>query len=440
PYYLLGVSRGIFNSLADMVPPQQIFTGGAYVAFPSEFLAGRAPIILLSILTVPLVYLIGRRLYNDYVGLIAAAFLSLSPIHTLPSHFIQPNSLATFFVTLAFYLCLRLYHVGSRRSYLIAGFFAGLSIAAKYNVAPIVLVLIVAHLLREGWRAIFDDNLILSLLACGLGFFVGAPYTLLDLPGFLNSIASAVRHYSMGDVAFAGNPLLANIKLLILDTEGIIPLLALAGAAWIVRTRDKAASLTLVFAISYFLFTVPFKVTFERTHMPLVPFLDILAAIGIYLTAAAIIARRQALRRHVVALAVAISLLAMIYPAIRTIQRDYYLSQEDIRTTAARWIYENIPEHSRILQETFTPVLDPDRYEILAYQSAAEQPLSWLQEQDVHYVILSEANYGPLYNDPAKNEAQLKQYEVFFRDLIPVQKFIGPFQERVGTVTIYAVP
>ena len=439
PYYLVGVSQGLFRSLEDMVPPQQVFVGGAHVAYPTMFLAGRAPIILMSILGVLLVYLIGRRLANNTVGLMAAAFLALSPIDTLPSHFIQPNSPATFFVLLAFYACLYVYDTGRRRSYLIAGFLGGLSVAAKYNAAPVVLVLVAAHLLRPGKRVLWDDNLLLGLAACGLGFFAGSPYTFLDLPTFLNSIGPALHIYAAGDVGSMGNPLLASLKLLTLHTEGILPLLALAGGVWIVRRRDRAGWLVLVFAISYFLLTAPFQAAYERTHMPLVPFLDLLAAMGIYLTAAAAVAHRPALRRQTVVLAAAVALLAAAYPAVRTVQRDYYLSQEDIRTTAARWIEQNVPERSKVYEEAFSPVLDPARYEVLSDHWAGDRSVPWLKDQGVQYVVLNEANYGNLAQDPA-SEARWRQYQTFFRDLILVREFRGPFQERIGSLSIYAIP
>lgn len=72
----------------------------------SVYRVGRVISSLFDVLTILLVYLIGRRIYSRGVGLLSAAFLAFSVLNIQLSHFYGVENVMAFFVTLTFYVCL----------------------------------------------------------------------------------------------------------------------------------------------------------------------------------------------------------------------------------------------------------------------------------------------------------------------------------------------
>jgi 4-amino-4-deoxy-L-arabinose transferase-like glycosyltransferase len=439
-YFLFGVSRGVFTSLADLAPPQQYYLGGAYVPFPTQFLYGRGVVILFGLVTVVLVYLVGKRLFGHRAGLIAAAFLAFSPTHALHSHFIDPNVLVTFFTLLAFYFAHRIAETGDRTAYILAGLSAGVAISTKYNVAPILVTLPIAHLMRRAGSRATGGNLLLGLGLIALGFFLGTPYALLDMPTFLNSLATVFGHYSGGHAGHEGSSWFWYLKTLVVDTDGVIPLLALLGTLWGLRTDRGCTILLTAFPLLYYLTMSVFAVRFEWNLLPLLPFVYLLAASFVFRLASLLVSRIPNLSIRLNLVLAVIAGLALLYPAAGILVRDYHLSQEDVRTTTTRWFEQNIPAQARVAQETFGPLLDKQRYQLYYLYEAIDRPLSYYEEEAIDYVVFSEPVYGLYFKDPVKYREQVEAYEVLFDSFIKVKEFSGSFQERTGSIVIYAVP
>nr|HID14851.1 phospholipid carrier-dependent glycosyltransferase [Anaerolineae bacterium] len=79
---------------------------GAFTGFYSA-LVGRAFSALADLGTVFLIYLIGRRLYGEAVGLLAAGLGALTAFSIQQAHFFTVDSMACFFVTLTAYFSVR---------------------------------------------------------------------------------------------------------------------------------------------------------------------------------------------------------------------------------------------------------------------------------------------------------------------------------------------
>src|SRR3989344_2157842 len=94
--------------IGDFHPPLYfalIWLWGNIFSF-GEFVI-RIPSVLSGTATVFLTYLIGRKLFSKNIGLIAALFLSLAPLHIYYSQEARMYSLTTFSVTLASYFLLK---------------------------------------------------------------------------------------------------------------------------------------------------------------------------------------------------------------------------------------------------------------------------------------------------------------------------------------------
>lgn len=180
------------------------------------FLVNRLLIASLGTATVIPVYLLGKKIYNHKVGLIAALFLAVTPIHLDESHLAKFDVALTFFTALAFLFAYQAYTSHKLKDYLIAGAAIGFATSAKYHGVFTALFLAVGaaahfwqHRVRPALRSdllpakgdlIFQRgvalinraypylrNLTLAGLTSVVTFFIGTPFALLDYQTFLSS-------------------------------------------------------------------------------------------------------------------------------------------------------------------------------------------------------------------------------------------------------------
>lgn len=108
--------------------------------------AGRVGSTLADLLVIVLLYVMGRRLASRKVGLLAALLYAWVPFAIQQSHFYVVDSQAAAYGVLTLYFCLRLSAGGRWGAALGAGISLALAVASKINLAPMVLVIIVAAL------------------------------------------------------------------------------------------------------------------------------------------------------------------------------------------------------------------------------------------------------------------------------------------------------
>jgi len=96
--------------------------GSFYLQHPAVlYLGGRLIIAFFGAAAVPLVYKVGRRLFNTWTGLMAATLLAISPVAIAYSNRIRPDSQMTFLVLAVFWFCLDILQQQTLRSYILAG-------------------------------------------------------------------------------------------------------------------------------------------------------------------------------------------------------------------------------------------------------------------------------------------------------------------------------
>src|SRR5207244_2433275 len=109
------------------------------------FLAGRLVTALLGVGTIPVVFVLGARLYCRRTGLLAALLYTIAPLAVLHAHFLTVDVPATFFVSLVLLWSARLLSAVRWRDVVIAGIWCGLAAATKYTaglaiVAPVTAI------------------------------------------------------------------------------------------------------------------------------------------------------------------------------------------------------------------------------------------------------------------------------------------------------------
>jgi YYY domain-containing protein len=109
-------------------------------------LFGRALSGLADLVTIFLIFLIGRRLYSPLVGLVAALLAALTVLQIQAAHFFTAESPLTLFVTIAFYFAVRVAQRGATLDWALLGISIGLAVATKINA-----LMLGALVLSAGW-------------------------------------------------------------------------------------------------------------------------------------------------------------------------------------------------------------------------------------------------------------------------------------------------
>lgn len=434
--FLVGAARGAFAQVADMTAASMATLGTGTTEVPMLYLLGRLMMTICGLVTVYLVYRLGRELFGHRTGITAALFLALSPTHVLSSHYYRPDALVALFATAAVYAAVGVYRRGRWTDYLAAGVLAGLAASSKYNGGTVLLTLWVAHVMRRG--ALTDARLWLGTLASGAGFLAGAPSALLDMPAWLDGMALEVRHYNVfgHPGAEGGNGALWYLGKLLAST-GVVPLLATLGVvADAVRKRWSTILIASFVAVYFALIASP-RVHATIALTPLLPLLAVPAARGF-----AVLWEWMPMRGRRLALArVALLVVLLAVPTVQTARTAYQFARPEVRTLAERWMVDHLPASSRVAAESYSPLLT-DHFDTTYVARLTDHPPEWYLENDFDYVVASSAMYGRFFIDAGSYEPEVAAYEEIFTSFSLLTEVAGPFKflaEPAGVVRLYVV-
>ena len=280
--------------------------GGRRAFTPLAYLLVRLSEAIFGALAVLWVAIVGRRLFDADVGLVAALLLAVVPWHIRQSALFKPDAQLVFLLILAFDATVVALRAGTWRRYAAAGAAVALAAATKYNGATIALPLAVGGLFAARRRPRAALGRLATAVGAGMAVFL-----LVDLPLVLHrgravaSFGRTLRDYGRkGMEAGTGHlDLLGHSASTLLSGPFHGPLVgavALAGLAWIGgrlrgvapgRRRELAAFLS--FPVGYVVLYAS-ATTNPSAHnwLPLVPFTSIAAAF-------ALVEGSRALRRRV---------------------------------------------------------------------------------------------------------------------------------------------
>jgi 4-amino-4-deoxy-L-arabinose transferase-like glycosyltransferase len=136
----------------------------------------RAPSLIISVCTIPCLYVVGKRMFSAHAGLIAAAMLAFAPQAVVWGGRARNYALIQLIVLWAVFLFYRWAIVGDGRRY---GWLFVLTFVAAvftHNVAMLLYpALLCCAFLRRGWRWFFKRGVILANAAVFVGM-VGSLY------------------------------------------------------------------------------------------------------------------------------------------------------------------------------------------------------------------------------------------------------------------------
>ena len=259
-----------------------------------DVLIGRVYTALLGTLTLVALYLVGARLFDPLVGVVAAAFLAVIPLHAFRSRLWVPDVPMTLFYTLALLAAVGILARPTYARFVLAAAAIGLATAMKYNgvgaCLPVVVAAALAPQAIQGRRrlvAILARLALAAALAVAV-FFAADLYALRFFDEVLKGIGFIGSSYIDAPASgFLGWHIWTYVarSMYAGGHEGVgqlISLLALAGWALLMVRRRRAELLAWLPGLLFLLiFSSILHDPYERMFLPLVPHIALLAAVAL---------------------------------------------------------------------------------------------------------------------------------------------------------------
>lgn len=422
PFYLLM----IVSAVAGLLDPNLTTYGGIN-------LVGRFISSLADILTIIILFLIGKKLFNSTIALLSAFFYAIAVFPIQTSHFYAVDVLLTFFITLTLYQLLRFYKNPNPKNALLVGLCFGASLATKVSALPLIIAIAAAlvidflliilktphkphiwfpHIPKFLKRLTFDGLII--CLTTLTTFLIFEPYALIDFQTFWQQSLqqSQMTHDAFifpYTLQYVGKiPYLYELKNIYLWGLGpITAALSFIGLVYFAYLALKKTRIDttyqeiilLVFFICYFAIVGKFAVGWMRYMLPLYPLLCLFAAVFL---ANIIIPYLKSLKQAFPAICYLLfAILLLVWPF--AFMRIY--TQPNTRITATEWIHKNIKPASRIAVEHWDdrlPIYQSDKFlitDLPLYDADTERKWRMIDNilKNTDYIILaSNRLYTPL--------------------------------------------
>ena len=325
-----------------------------YELHPDQlYVVARVTVALLGTGAVWMLYLLGARLFDRRIGLLAAAIEAVAFLPVSYGHYALNDVVTLLPLTLSLFGSAGVMRHGRRRDYALAGIGLGLACASKYTAGIAIVPFAAAaatHYLDSppaaGRRVV--EGVVLAGVCALASFLIANPYALLDFQLFRSEL---IHQSNLSDEAQGklGAPKEIGILYYLWSFSwglGWVPALAaLGGAVTIWRRHARIGWLLVPAAILFLGFMGLQDRYFGRWLLPIFPIACLLAAYF----AITLLPRRITIAGALAGVAVGIVLLAQ--GLIYSVHNDLVLSRADTRNLTRTWMVAHIPRGAPIVVE-----------------------------------------------------------------------------------------
>ena len=457
---------------AAVVWTARVVEEAAGLATHDDVLIGRAYSAALGTLTLVVLYFAAARLFDPLVGVVAAGFLAVTPLHAFRSRLWVPDVPMTFFYALALLAAVWILARPAYGRFLAAGAAIGLATATKYNGVGACLAVAVAAVLA---LPRLEDRGRLAAMSCRLAlagaisvavFFAA---DLFALPHF-DEMLSGMGFISGAYIDVPASGLLGwRIWVYIARAyfgagyEGVgqaICLLALGGWLVLVARRGSAALLAWLPGLLYLLaFSSILHDPYERMFLPVTLHIAILAAVGL-VAAARWVATWAGGSRPASPIAAGVVAAGLLIAAVPVAGHVLAARNGDTRVRAADWLDAHVPAGAFVFREwdMVWPKARQFAFNKRPHDLWARRWTPELVARYMDYVVITSANYervrrqryrpdfarragyydelldGPMFGLAARFAPDLRSFgpEVrIYRSLLPRGQVLGPGKSEI---------
>jgi hypothetical protein len=317
-------------------------------------------------LTIVVLFGLARRIADETIGLLAAAFLAVAILHVRESHFAMSDVLMTLLVTASLALLLRardaalaappdfdqVHENDALRLFAAAGLAGGLAASTKYSAAAVIAgmggVQLLSLVRGKGtfWEARTWAPSIAFLAAFGCGFILATPYALLDFRVFAADLRFDFTHLSQGHVGNLSRGWSYHLTRSLPYGAGLpVFVAAIAGVVPFARRYGPSAVIVGAFTAAFYALIGSGHTVFFRYILPLLPVVCLLAAVAVRHLGIWLAARTGLSPGAVLALLVT---LAAGPGLVNSAWFDGLLAKTDTRVLAARWLAPRLREEDTL--------------------------------------------------------------------------------------------
>lgn len=383
PFYLLAAISTVVAFIGQHVPGFSSWAlANTYGGLPY---VGRPLAAGLDLLSVALIFLLGRRVFGYWTGVLAMALVAFTVLNIQLAHFYTVDTVLLPFVLLTLLGATSIVTRGSGLTYLLTGVAMGAAMATK-TTALLLIIPVGAAAVLSGWnaarwepgagsrldalrrhygRTAVEVNralqwVLATFLVAALSFALFEPYGVLDRATLLRDIAEQNSFLVSNNppfgvpftIQYAGTtPYIYQFQNIVFWSLGIpLGLTAFLGVLVFgvraIRLKiDPRALVLLVWIVPYFLFVGRFFAKFNRYMLPITPVMTILgAAVLVWLAT-------HATRRLRPPGWAAIALVLVVSFGYSLAYMNIY-ANPNTRVEASSWIYAHIPSGTRIAVES----------------------------------------------------------------------------------------
>lgn len=382
---------------------------------------------IFSILTIPIIFFIGKNVFSKKIGILSAFIFAFSAGSIQHAHFNTTESILAFLLSL---IILCSIHMLKQKKYILAcllGILIGEAYATKITGLTFLIIPLISFTyiyLKEKKISKIIILIIAFFSAAIISGFIFAPYQIIDYQQF-----SSEQNYMQGVTYGKDKPpftiIYENTIPYVYQVTKILPFtfgfaslpLALLGFYLILKkffkekTKHHLYIFLTAYPILYFLWSGAWFAKFSRYYILLFPFLSIWAAY--FLSKLKI--------KYILILLSLIAINGILFMRI-------YL-QENTRIQASEWIYANVPNQSRIAGEHWDDGLpiplsstfgkDFIKSEITVYDQDSQEKISKLSEdlsQNDYFIISSRRVYYSILRNEEKYPLTSNFYKLLFNE------------------------
>jgi len=332
-------------------------------------LVGRGLSAVSDLATIVLTLLLGREVFGEKVGVLAASMLSVTVLHVQQAHFYTSDCLLTCFVTCGLLFSARVTQRGRTVDAILAGVAVGLAIGTKASALLMLLPLWVGCSVRRDDPRLTWKCRLYSGLFILVAFGASNPFALWRLPTFLDNLrlqgaimrgrldVPYTRQY-YGTWPFA-YPAVQQLRWGMGLVEGLVCLSGFLSAVWCVvhRPVTRAELLVTAWGLPYIGAVGALYAKFPRYLLPVTPCL--------ILWGARFLLSLQHRFSAVVRLATG---LVILCPCARSVALVTMYTEPHPWVNVSAWIRNEIPAGSTIVIEAWDhplPVYGADNYDVV---------------------------------------------------------------------------
>ncbi|MDD4785520.1 MAG: glycosyltransferase family 39 protein, partial [Candidatus Shapirobacteria bacterium] len=145
--------------------------------FGSEVVSLRVSSILFSLITVYFVYLIGKKIKNKKIGILAAFFLTINPLFVFYSQELRMYSMATMWLTIGFYFFIKIKNKKYQtKDLVIFNLMMALAFGTFYGSIFLIASFAIYFLIKKEWKLFW-----LTSIGIGIAIIILSPLLLTQI-------------------------------------------------------------------------------------------------------------------------------------------------------------------------------------------------------------------------------------------------------------------